>query len=57
MQGLDPDISSAYLIHIFQRFGPITSTRIMRDPNGRSRGFGFVKFESPEDGEPLCGQR
>ncbi|BEI92003.1 uncharacterized protein CcaverHIS019_0408230 [Cutaneotrichosporon cavernicola] len=46
---LEPDISATFLHDVFARFGPIKSTRIMRDPLGRSRGFGFVKFAFAED--------
>lgn len=33
----------------FSKFGPITSARIMRDETGKSRGFGFVCYVTPED--------
>ncbi|XP_050205193.1 polyadenylate-binding protein 2-like [Mercurialis annua] len=33
----------------FGEYGAITSTVVMRDGNGKSRGFGFVNFESPDD--------
>ncbi|KAM7263607.1 hypothetical protein ACFE04_001290 [Oxalis oulophora] len=34
---------------IFAEFGDITSSVIMRDGEGKSKGFGFVNFESPDD--------
>ncbi|KLT44773.1 hypothetical protein CC85DRAFT_300316 [Cutaneotrichosporon oleaginosum] len=49
VRGLDSDINSAYLVHVFELFGPIKSTRVMRDAAGRSRGFGFVNFTCIED--------
>eukprot|EP00232_Nephroselmis_pyriformis_P030005 CAMPEP_0182871282 /NCGR_PEP_ID=MMETSP0034_2-20130328/11028_1 /TAXON_ID=156128 /ORGANISM="Nephroselmis pyriformis, Strain CCMP717" /LENGTH=607 /DNA_ID=CAMNT_0025003827 /DNA_START=78 /DNA_END=1897 /DNA_ORIENTATION=+ len=32
----------------FEKFGAITSCVIMRDEDGKSKGFGFVNFEDPE---------
>ena len=36
---------------LFEKFGPIASSTIMRDGEGRSKGFGFVSFEKAEDAE------
>ena len=33
---------------IFSPFGQVISTRILRDPNGISRGVGFARMESTE---------
>ncbi|KAK9135864.1 hypothetical protein Syun_015194 [Stephania yunnanensis] len=30
-------------------YGTITSCKVMRDPNGVSRGSGFVAFSTPEE--------
>lgn len=37
------------LKNVFGNYGPITSAVIMRDANGKSRGFGFVNFQNPDD--------
>lgn len=34
---------------MFSEFGNVSSAVIMKDRDGKSRGFGFVDFESPED--------
>ncbi|KAI6173498.1 hypothetical protein M3Y98_01087900 [Aphelenchoides besseyi] len=36
---------------LFEKYGPITSCIVMKDHEGKSRGFGFVAFERPEDAE------
>ncbi|KAL7208399.1 hypothetical protein ACSBR1_030202 [Camellia fascicularis] len=33
----------------FGNYGPITSAVVMRDGNGKSRCFGFVNFQNPDD--------
>ncbi|KAE8658832.1 Polyadenylate-binding protein 2 [Hibiscus syriacus] len=34
---------------IFGEYGEITSAVVMRDPDGKSKGFGFVNFENADD--------
>ena len=45
----------------FEAFGPISSAVIMRDADGKSKGFGFVNFENVDDAakavESLNGKR
>lgn len=36
---------------LFSKFGPILSSTIMTDSEGKSKGFGFVSFENSEDAE------
>jgi polyadenylate-binding protein len=36
---------------LFSKFGPILSCTIMEDGEGKSKGFGFVSFDKPEDAE------
>ncbi|MBA0799170.1 hypothetical protein Gohar_009701, partial [Gossypium harknessii] len=33
----------------FGEFGPITSAVVMRDADGKSKGFGFINFENADD--------
>ena len=45
---LDDSIDDERLKQEFSKFGNITSAKVMRDANNRSRGFGFVCFEKSE---------
>lgn len=49
VKNLDHDITEKTLEEKFLEYGKITNLIIMRDENGRPKGFGFVNFESPED--------
>lgn len=40
----DDDLKNA-----FGEYGPITSAVVMRDADGKSKGFGFVNFDNAED--------
>jgi len=46
---LDDSIDDERLRAEFAKFGEITSAKVMRDQNGRSRGFGFVCFKTQEE--------
>ncbi|KAL1492853.1 hypothetical protein ABEB36_011033 [Hypothenemus hampei] len=45
------DLSEDQLRSMFEKFGKITSYKIMNKDDGKSKGFGFVAFESPEAAE------
>ena len=47
VKNLDPSISCSRLEEIFCRFGTILSCKIAEE-NGKSKGFGFVQFDSEE---------
>ncbi|DAZ93677.1 TPA: hypothetical protein N0F65_008185 [Lagenidium giganteum] len=49
VKNLDDQLTDDELREAFSSFGTITSSRVMRDPAGNSRGFGFVCFSSPEE--------
>jgi len=63
---LDIEVDEKLLYDTFSAFGVIISTpKIMRDPDGTSRGFGFVSFDSFDasdaaiaqmNGQYLCGK-
>lgn len=45
------DLTDEQLHDMFEKFGRITSYKIMSKDDGKSKGFGFVAFESPEAAE------
>ncbi|XP_042496164.1 polyadenylate-binding protein 2-like [Macadamia integrifolia] len=49
VKNLDDSIGDEKLKEMFSEFGTITSCKVMRDPNGISRGSGFVAFSTPEE--------
>ncbi|KAE8007998.1 hypothetical protein FH972_004548 [Carpinus fangiana] len=49
VKNLDDSIGDDKLKELFSPFGSITSCKVMRDPNGISRGSGFVAFSTPEE--------
>ncbi|XXG55822.1 hypothetical protein AAC387_Pa03g3401 [Persea americana] len=49
LKNLDDSIGDDKLRELFSEFGTITSCKVMRDPNGISRGSGFVAFSTPEE--------
>ncbi|OIV93294.1 hypothetical protein TanjilG_13121 [Lupinus angustifolius] len=49
VKNLDDSIGDEKLKELFSPFGTITSCKVMRDPNGISRGSGFVAFSTPEE--------
>lgn len=46
---LPDSITDESLRSIFEAFGPVTSVMLSKDNEGKSRGFGFVNFESADD--------
>jgi polyadenylate-binding protein len=49
VKNLDETITDDSYRELFTPFGTITSTRIMREPSGASRGFAFVCFSTAEE--------
>lgn len=49
VKNLDDQLNDDELREAFSAVGTITSSRVMRDQNGNSRGFGFVCFSTPEE--------
>jgi len=49
VKDLDPAVTEAQLTEFFEKFGKTTSVAIMRNPDGTSKGFGFVCYEKHDD--------
>ncbi|XP_078438013.1 polyadenylate-binding protein 2-like isoform X2 [Wolffia australiana] len=49
IKNLEDNLDDEKLRELFAEFGKITSYKVMRDPNGISRGSGFVAFSTPEE--------
>lgn len=49
LKNIDDSIDSEKLKELFSEFGTITSCKIMLDPQGVSKGSGFVAFSTPEE--------
>jgi len=49
VKNLDDDADDDKVRGIFEPFGTITSCRVMKDPKGNSKGFGFVCYNNPEE--------
>ncbi|KAI3989630.1 hypothetical protein MKX01_036239 [Papaver californicum] len=49
MKNLDLELIEEQLQEKFSVFGKITNLIVTKDNNGKSKGFGFVNFENPED--------
>lgn len=49
VKNLSDDIDDERLRSEFTPYGTITSSKVMRDDKGNSRGFGFVCFTQPEE--------
>ncbi|OVA17016.1 RNA recognition motif domain [Macleaya cordata] len=49
LKNLDDSINDENLKELFSEFGTITSCKVMLDPQGQSRGSGFVAFSTSEE--------
>jgi len=54
VKNLAPDVEDAQLDELFKAHGPIKSAIVMKDGEGKSRGFGFVNFEEHEHAAQAC---
>ncbi|GAB2291682.1 poly(A) binding protein Pab2 [Dionaea muscipula] len=49
IKNLDDSVHDDKLQELFSPFGTVTSCKVMRDPNGISRGSGFVAFSTADE--------
>ncbi|XVE87089.1 hypothetical protein DITRI_Ditri18aG0088200 [Diplodiscus trichospermus] len=49
VKNLSESTTDEDLKNVFGDYGPITSAVVMRDADGKSKCFGFVNFENPDD--------
>lgn len=49
IKNIDDDVTDEELREHFGKCGTITSTKIMRDEKGVSKGFGFICFSTPDE--------
>lgn len=49
VKNLDPEVTEEEFREMFAKIGTITSAFLQIDPDGRSKGFGFVNFENHLD--------
>lgn len=47
------ELDKEKLDKMFSKFGEITSSAVMTDADGKSKGFGFVAFKKPEEAEQV----
>ncbi|KAH6605717.1 polya rna binding [Trichoderma cornu-damae] len=48
VKNIGPDVSDEEFRALFEKFGDVTSASLARDPDGKTRGFGFVNFTTHE---------
>uniref|UniRef100_A0A7S1M569 PABP n=1 Tax=Neobodo designis TaxID=312471 RepID=A0A7S1M569_NEODS len=49
VKNIDPEITTRGLYDTFKEFGTVLSCKLATDDDGKSRGYGFVHFESESD--------
>lgn len=53
MANLPPHFKENDVDQLLAKFGQVVSTRILRDPQGQSKGVGFARMESREKCEQI----
>ncbi|CAB4065649.1 PABPC [Lepeophtheirus salmonis] len=54
IKNISEDVNEEVLRELFSKYGKISSLTIMKGEDGKSKGFGFVSFETPEAAESAC---
>jgi polyadenylate-binding protein len=48
VKNISPEVTDDEFRELFEKYGDVTSSSLARDPDGKSRGFGFVNFTTHE---------
>merc|ERR1712029_1233423 len=51
IKNLSEDVDEVELTAMFEKYGKITSLKVMKGEDGKSKGFGFVSYEEAEEAE------
>lgn len=54
VKNFSDDITDEELRDMFEKYGRITSYKVMISDDGKNKGFGFVAYEDPEAAERAC---
>ena len=51
VKNLDPEVTQDDFVQLFEQFGKVTSAVVQFDEEGKSRGFGFVNFDTHDEAQ------
>ena len=51
IKNIPEEMDESKLTDMFEKYGKISSLKIMKGEDGKSKGFGFVSYEDPEEAE------
>merc|ERR1712209_255695 len=51
IKNINEEYDEARLNEMFEKYGKISSVKIMKSEDGKSKGFGFVSFDTPEEAQ------
>merc|ERR1712165_38606 len=54
IKNINEEYDEGRLTEMFEKYGKISSVKIMKSEEGKSKGFGFVSFDTPEEAREAC---
>merc|ERR1712050_675220 len=54
IKNLSEDVEESSLMEMFEKYGKITSLKVMKGDDNKSKGFGFVSYEDSVHAEAAC---
>merc|ERR1711935_154336 len=54
IKNINEEYDEGQLTEMFEKYGKISSVKIMKSEEGKSKGFGFVSFDTPEEAQDAC---